>query len=133
MNTIKNNFNVYGNTGINNNNINININNNIGEFSNSKFNDLSSNIPLTKMYLKKKISEEDQKIKLKNNILKQKPKGYFIKKKLFQYKYYLCSIFLKKKDVYKKNIFFNKKLLVESNFIHKLLDLSQNLIIQQKL
>ena len=132
LNTIKNNFNVYGNTGINNNNINININNNIGEFSNSKFNDLSSNIPLTKMYLKKKISEEDQKIKLESNILKPKPKGYFIKKKLFPYKYYLCSIFLKNIDVSKNSIFFTKKFLVVYNFICQLFDISSYLILQKE-
>jgi len=132
MSTIKNNFNVYGNAGINNNNINISIHNNIGDFPSNKFNDVSSNIPLTKMYLKKKISVEDKKINFESNILKPKPKGYYIKKKLFPYKYYLCSIFIKNGDIPKNSIFFTKKFLVVYNFICQLFDISSYLILQKE-
>ena len=132
MNTIKNNFNVYGNTGINNNNINISIHNNIGDFPSNKFNDVSSNLPLSKMYLKKKISVEDKKINFESNIIKSKPKGYYIKKKLFPYKYYLCSIFIKNVDVSKDSIFFTKKFLVIYNFICQLFDISSYLILQKE-
>ena len=132
LNTIKNNFNVYGNTGINNNNINISINNNIGDFTSSKFNDISSNIPLTKMYLKKKISAEDKRYNLDSKIFRPKSKGYFIKKKLFPYKYYLCSIFIKNIDISKKSLFFTKKFLVVYNFICQLFDISSYLILQKE-
>ena len=132
MNNIKNNFNVYGNTGINNNNINISINNNIGDFTSSKFNDISSNIPLTKMYLKKKISAEDKRYNLDSKIFRPKSKGYFIKKKLFPYKYYLCSIFIKNIDISKKSLFFTKKFLVVYNFICQLFDISSYLILQKE-
>mgnify|MGYP006873050410 CR=1 FL=1 len=132
-NTIRNNFNVYGNTGISNNNINISIHNNIGDSSSNKFNDfLSSNMPLTKMYLKKNISVEDKKVNLESNILKPKPKGFYIKKKLFPYKYYLCSIFIKDADISKDSFFFTKKFLVVYNFICQLFDISSYLILQKE-
>ena len=125
------NNNIQRNIGVNNNNINININNNIGEFYNKSNNELNSSMQFTKINLKKKYSSED-KIKLENNIMKPKEKKYYIQKKLFPYKYYLCSIFIKNIDISKKSIFFPKKFIAVYNFICQLFDISSYLILQRE-
>ena len=125
------NNNIQRNIGVNNNNINININNNIGEFHNKSNNELNSSMQFTKINLKKKYSSED-KIKLENNIMKPKEKKYYIQKKLFPYKYYLCSIFIKNIDISKKSIFFTKKFIAVYNFICQLFDISSYLILQRE-
>ena len=118
------------NAEINNNNINISIHNNLGDFSNN-LNDVSSSIPFNKMYIKKKLSAEEKK-NINNNILKPKPKTNYILKKLFPYKFYLCSIFIKNIDLSKKPIFFTKKFVVVYNFICQLFDISSYLILQKE-
>ena len=125
------NNNIQRNIGVNNNNINININNNIREFHNKSNNELNSSMQFTKTNLKKKYSSED-KIKLENNIMKPKEKKHYIQKKLFPYKYYLCSIFIKNIDISKKSIFFTKKFIAVYNFICQLFDISSYLILQRE-
>ena len=122
----------YGNVGVNNNNINININNNIGDFANNKNNDFSSLIQFTKPNIKTKYGSEGN-----NNIRNNSNKGFinsthYIKKKLFPYKYYLCSIFIKNIDISKKSLFFTKKFIVVYNFICQLFDISSYLILQRE-
>ena len=120
-----------GSVDVNNNNININIqNNNIGEINtNMKYNDVSSNFIFTKSKIRKKYSAED-KSNINNSIVKIKP--LFEKKKLFPYKYYLCSIFIKNLDFSNKPIFFTKKFMVVYNFICQLFDISSYLILQKE-
>ena len=135
--SIKNNFNFNcSGIGVNSNNININIHNNIGDNSSSKINDLSSSaiVQLNKPKLKKKFIEENKpkKPNMNNNLLKTKIESHYIKRKLFPYKYYLCSIFIKNIDITKKSIFFTKKFVAVYNFICQLLDISSYLILQKE-
>ena len=52
--------------------------------------------------------------------------------KLFPYKYYLCSIFIKNIDLNKNNFFFTKKFIVVYNFVCQLFDISSYLILQKE-
>jgi len=123
----------FGNVGVNNNNININIqNNNIGEINNNlKYNDASSNYILTKSKIRKKFSAEDKLNSNMNNSV-VKIKTHYEKKKLFPYKYYLCSIFIKSIEISNKPIFFTKKFIVVYNFICQLFDISSYLLLQKE-
>jgi hypothetical protein len=116
------------NVGVNNNNININIqNNNIGEINtNMKYNDINSNYILTKSKIRKKLSAEDKHL-MNNSVVKNRT--HYEKKKLFPYKYYLCSIFIKNIDLTNKPFFFTKKFIVVYNFICQLFDISSYLIL----
>ena len=70
-----------------------------------------------------------------NNIIKIKSsnkKEHYIKNKLFPYKYYFCSIFIKNIDISKKSIFFTKKFVATYIFICQLLDISSYLIFQRE-
>ena len=129
-----NNFNIkYGNVGVNNNNINININNNnIGELSSNKNNERSSNILFSKNKIKKKISEEDNNNIDNSIMMKNKLDTHYIQRKLFPYKYYLCSIFIKNIDISQKSIFFTRKFVVVYKFICRLFDISSYLILQRE-
>ena len=59
-------------------------------------------------------------------------KANYIQKKLFPYKYYLCSIFIKNIDLPKNSIFFTKKFIVVYNFICQLFDISSYLLLQKE-
>jgi hypothetical protein len=117
-----------GSVDVNNNNININIqNNNIGEINtNMKYNDVNSNYILTKSKIRKKLSAEEKHI-MNNSVVKNRT--HYEKKKLFPYKYYLCSIFIKNIDLTNKPFFFTKKFIVVYNFICQLFDISSYLIL----
>jgi hypothetical protein len=56
----------------------------------------------------------------------------YIKRQLFPYKYYLCTIFIKNINLKKKSIFFSKKFLDVYNFICQLIDISSYLILQRE-
>ena len=137
--TLKNNYNINcGNVGLNNNNINININNNNYQ-NNSKINNENSSIlQSSKANINKKFYTEEHinnnNNNNNNNIFKTKEKSFYIKKKLFPYKYYLCSIFLKNNNniTKKSSIFFTRKFLVVYNFICQLFDISSYLILQRE-
>ena len=126
---INNNYNLnYGHTKFNNNNINININNNIGEFPHYK-----------EEYIKKRNSlQERRNIEITKiysnsyNYSKLNSKKYYVQKKLFPYKYYLCSIFIKNIDLRKKPFFFTKKFISVYNFVCQLFDISSYLIMQRE-
>ena len=87
-----------------NNNSNNNINNNINHNINNNINN--------------------------NKILNSKSR--YVKKTLFPYKFYLCSIFIKNIDFSKKPIFFTKKFISVYNFICQLFDISSYLILQRE-
>ena len=63
---------------------------------------------------------------------KQRTKKYYVQKKLFPYKYYLCSIFIKNLEVKKKSCFFTRKFISVYNFICQLFDISSYLILQKE-
>ena len=56
----------------------------------------------------------------------------YVKKKLFPYKYYLCSIFIKNIDLNKNNYFFTKKFIAVYYFVCQLFDISSYLIMQRE-
>ena len=116
----------YGTVGVNNNNINININNNLRNYESNKSEDFSSKIYITK----KKINLDAKNIYKKK--ISIKPKKKFIKVKLFPYKYYFCSIFIKNFNTNKKPFFFTKKFINVYNFICQLFDISSYLILQKE-
>ena len=109
-------------------NNNININSNIGEFSQDKI-----------LYFKKRNSlQERRKIEITKifsnsyNYKKLNSKKYYVKKQLFPYKYYLCSIFIKNIDLRKKSFCFTKKFISVYNFVCQLFDISSYLIMQRE-
>ena len=119
-----------------NNNINNNINNDINNNINNKEDDIN-----------KKSNDQSDSLsnnnRLKNNnspknrsynnpTLNIKSKTHYIKKKLFPYKYYLCSIFIKNIDISKTSFFFTKKFIIVYNFISQLFDISSYLILQRE-
>ena len=65
-------------------------------------------------------------------LLKTIFKTHYIKKSLFPFKYYLCSIFIKNFDPNKKYNFLSKKFIVVYDFICQLLDISSYLILQKE-
>jgi hypothetical protein len=98
---------------------------------NCKKNDLPS--PLNN--LNNKNDYNSQNNKSANNLVAPpniKSKTHYIKKKLFPYKYYLCTIFIKNIDISKRSFFFTKKFIVVYNFICQLFDISSYLILQRE-
>ena len=100
--------------------------NNIEELFSIKSNEIVSNAQLKKVNIKKNNSEDNGKI------LNSQPKACYVKRTLFPYKYYLCTIFIKNLDTTKKSIFFTKKFLSVYNFICQLFDISSYLILQRE-
>ena len=79
----------------------------------------------------RQIINREDKNKNINGTKKPKEKTHYIQKKLFPYKYYLCSIFIKN-DISKESIFFSKKFISVYNFICQLFDISSYLILQRE-
>ena len=65
-------------------------------------------------------------------MMKNKLDTHYIQRKLFPYKYYLCSIFIKNIDISQKSIFFTRKFVVVYKFICRLFDISSYLILQRE-
>ena len=101
--------------------------NTIEEFFSIKSNDISSNPQLCNAKVKKNNTDQNDK-----RILNSQSKFSYIKKTLFPYKYYLCSIFIKNFDTTKKSIFFTRKFLSVYIFICQLFDISSYLILQRE-
>lgn len=59
-------------------------------------------------------------------------KSRYIKKALFPYKYYLCSIFIHNFDESKKSFLFTQKFIAVYNFICQLYDISSYLVLQRE-
>ena len=115
---------------INNNKINIQ-NNNIGDTNSNLKNIESSSIIQLNKKLKKRNSI-GEKSNMSHSIFKAPSKVNYVQKKLFPYKYYLCSIFIKNIVLPKNSIFFTKKFIVVYNFICQLFDISSYLILQKE-
>ena len=119
--------------GLHNNNISININNNVGNSEMNKSEGITPKHQSSKLNIKKKTNNEGIILTPKNKrIINIKSKTKYIKMKLFPYKYYLCSIFIKNVGNYKKSIFFTKKFINVYNFICQLFDISSYLILQRE-
>ena len=102
---------------------------NIEDFFSIKSNEISSNLPINKLNNINKFNfDENGNI----NLIKSKTKPDYIKKTLFPYKYYLCSIFIKNIDVTKNPKFFTRKFVSVYNFICQLFDVSSYLILQRE-
>ena len=114
--------NANGNSQTNSNSINFNI----GELFKSRPKDLFSQSG-NSVYKRDSISDINN-----NKIISQRTKKYYVQKKLFPYKYYLCSIFIKNIDVKKKSCFFTRKFIAVYNFICQLFDISSYLILQKE-
>ena len=69
---------------------------------------------------------------LDSKILKMMLKKQYIRKSLFPYKYYLCSIFIKNINTSKNYFCVTKKFIVVYNFICQLFDISSYLILQKE-
>ena len=54
------------------------------------------------------------------------------KTSLFPYRYYLCSIFIKRLDVSKKSMLFSQKFKIIYNFLSQLLDISFYIILEKE-
>ena len=112
-------------------NINSNSNYNLNDNFINKNNDMSS-MPFTNsINIKNKFGLKDKKNTNNNHVLKIKKTSY-IKKTLFPYKYYLCTIFIKNIDISKKSLFFPQKFIIVYNFICQLFDISSYLILQKE-
>ena len=59
-------------------------------------------------------------------------KKEFIKEKLFPYKYYLCSVFIKNLDISKKNIFFSPQFSKIYIFLSQLFDITTYLSLHKE-
>ena len=113
-------------------NANSNANFNIEDNFVNKSNDIS-NIPFNySINSKNKLGIKDKKnTNNAKHIFKVKKTSY-IKKTLFPYKYYLCTIFIKNFDISKKSLFFPQKFIIVYNFICQLFDISSYLILQKE-
>ena len=105
----------------------ININHHIDEYNN-KNNDISSNLPFNNINIVNDLNSHDNKNSNNLTLLNIN----YIKKKLFPYKYYLCTIFIKNIDISKKSFFFTNKFIAVYNFICQLFDISSYLILQRE-
>ena len=76
-----------------------------------------------------KIYNKFDKIK---NIWNSNKNFYYRRNKLFPYKYYFCSIFIKNIDISKESIFFNKKFIAVYIFICQLFDVSSYFLLQRE-
>ena len=56
----------------------------------------------------------------------------YVKITLFPYRYYICSIFIKRLDISKNSIFFSKKFKIVYNFLSQLLDISSYITIAKE-
>ena len=91
----------------------------------SSFNDIND---LNKKFSNHKIDPREND----NRIINVKARTHYIKKELFPYKYYLCSIFIKNIKISKGTFFFTQKFIIVYNFICQLFDISSYLILQRE-
>ena len=101
-------------------------------FKNNLFNDKNNkNNKNNKTNKNNKVPQNNKSIKNITSTNK-KPKPQYIKKKLFPYRYYLFSIFIKNIDNSEKTFCYTKKFSVVYNFICQLFDISSYLILQRE-
>ena len=90
------------------------------------FNDVG-NIVLGNSLNKSKKEEDSSIFEPENN-----NNTKYVKITLFPYRYYLCSIFIKRVDITKKSICFSKKFKIVYNFLSQLLDISSYIILEKE-
>ena len=112
---------------LNNISMNFNNDNNNKELKKNKNSEKSSSHSY-KLNNRKNFNLEDINLD-KNNITIPNNKVYYIRKKLFPYKYYLCTFFMKNIRITKKSIFFSENFVAVYNFICKLIDISSYLML----
>jgi hypothetical protein len=110
-----------------NNNINFNIKN-IETLFSDKSNIIFPNLNIEDSNSK---SEPNDQRSFNKKIFDMSHKQY-IRKSLFPYKYYLCSIFIKNINTSKKYICFTKKFIAVYNFVCQLFDISSYLVLQRE-
>ena len=123
-------------------NTNIKNNNKNKSNGNSQTNSNSLNFNFEELFIDKtsqsgnSIFKKDNSSELnksnKSNLMSQRSKRYYVQKKLFPYKYYLCSIFIRTGNSKKKSCFYTRKFIVVYNFICQLFDISSYLILQKE-
>jgi hypothetical protein len=96
---------------------------------NDKSNNAFSHLPHSEINSK---NETNSQKNLDSKILKRMLKKQYIRKSLFPYKYYLCSIFIKNINTSKNYFCVTKKFIVVYNFICQLFDISSYLILQRE-
>ena len=106
----------------NNSNLNLILNDSTGAKDNANN---SNYMPFEKVKKNKnlKIQSEKTVFQFKNNIIKQK---------LFPYKYYLFSVFIKNLNISKKNYFFSGRFAKVYMFLCQLFDVTTYLILQRE-
>ena len=109
----------------------INLNKNIEDLFSVQSNILSSNIYINNKNNKVNNNENEKK-NIDNKKRQIKSKNRYIKTKLFPYRYYLFSIFIKNIDANRNYKFITKKFIVVYNFICQILDISSYLILQKE-
>ena len=97
--------------------------------SNFMSNDASLNLPLCDLNTK---SGNRELKDMNRQLLKTFFKTQYIRKSLFPFKYYLCSIFIKNFNPNKNYSFLSKKFIVVYDFICQLYDISSYLILQRE-
>ena len=113
-------------------NVNSNAISNIEDNFINKNNDIS-NMPFNySINSKNKLGIKDRKNTNNAKRIFKIKKTSYIKKSLFPYKYYLCTIFIKNFDINKKSLFFPQKFIIVYNFICQLFDISSYLILQKE-
>ena len=117
------------------NSINSIINNNIIKDNNN----IDNSFRLINKDLFSDINDNSNDIKNENNNdvknvsnNNKKAKSHYVKKTLFPYRYYLCTIFIRNIDFSEKSLFLTKKFIVVYNFICQLFDISSYLILQKE-
>ena len=116
---------IINNNSLSNNNLNFNKN------LFFKKNNISPNISLNNVNYKNDNNLHNSNDN--NNVIPfVKTKTRYLKKQLFPYKYYLCSIFIKNTDISNKTFCFTRKFIVVYNFICQLFDISSYLILQRE-
>jgi hypothetical protein len=92
-------------------------------------NDTSLNLPFSELNSK---NENRESKDMNRQLLKTIFKTQYIRKSLFPFKYYLCSIFIKNFDPNKNYNFLSKKFIVVYDFICQLNDISSYYILQRE-
>jgi len=94
-----------------------------------KSNNIFSHLPHEDINSKNETTSQKN---IDSKILKMMLKKQYIRKSLFPYKYYLCSIFIKNIHTSRNYFFVTKKFIVVYNFICQLFDISSYLILQKE-
>ena len=124
---------------IDNNNLNINkAKKNIQQIKKHFINNTTKQLLITGDYNNSN-SKNNNLLKLNNHnnevnrhSSSQTLKKEFIKEKLFPYKYYLCSVFIKNLDISKKNIFFSSQFSKIYIFLSQLFDITTYLSLHKE-